>query len=535
MPAMPLPLHPARPVVLCILDGWGHRPEAASNAIRHARTPVYNRIMSECPHGLLATSGLAVGLPEGQMGNSEVGHMNIGGGRVVMQDLPRIDQAIQDGSLARSDVLEAFARAALKGTGTVHLLGLLSPGGVHSHQDHILALARILESHGLTVWVHAFLDGRDVPPRSALDFLAPFQAELSKLARARIATVGGRYYGMDRDKRWDRVEIAYRAIVLGDAPGVAAATDAVMQSYAKGVSDEFVVPRVVEGYHGMRDGDALLMANFRADRARQILTALLDPDFSGFASAKVIRFSAQAGMTEYSDALSQRLMTLFAAEEVRQSLGEVVSKAGLKQLRLAETEKYPHVTYFLNGGLEAVFPGEERIMVPSPKVATYDLQPEMAAPKVTDHLVEAIESRSYDLVVVNYANPDMVGHTGDMEAAVKAVETIDQCLGRIWTAAAKAGGVVLISADHGNIEMMTDPETGQPHTAHTTLDVPVILVNAQALKAPVTLRPHGRLADLAPTILHIMGLQQPKEMTGLSLLEGVSETNAKGGRAAELA
>ena len=506
---------PPRTALLCILDGWGWRPDhAADNAIAAAATPNYTRLLAECPHALLATSGGAVGLPKGQMGNSEVGHMNIGAGRVVAQDLPRIDVAIEDGSLARRPVLPSLIGKAKSAQRAVHVMGLLSPGGVHSHQDHIAALAKIISAAGAPVFVHAFLDGRDTPPKSAKAFVEKFLKDIHGLAGARLATVSGRYYAMDRDKRWDRVEKAYDAIV--DASGrrfddAAAALDA---SYAQDVTDEFLLPCILGDYAGVEDGDVLLFANFRADRAREISTALLDKGFDGFGRARVAHFGAAAGLTEYSDALKPLMASVFPPEDVRETLGEVIAAHDMKQLRIAETEKYAHVTFFLNGGREDQFPGEDRILVPSPKVATYDHKPEMSAYQVTEKLEEAIALGKYDLIVCNYANPDMVGHTGVMAAAVKAVDTIDECLGRLRAALEKAGGLMLLTADHGNIEMMQDPVTHEPHTAHTTLDVPVIVFGAPV---GVALE-NGRLADVAPTMLDLMGLQKPALMTGHSLL-----------------
>jgi len=504
-----------RPAVLCILDGWGERSATEDNAIALSEPANYKRMLAECPHALLTTSGRAVGLPAGQMGNSEVGHMNIGSGRVVMQDLPRIDDAIADGSIFRIGALkELFARAR-KAKSTVHVMGLLSPGGVHSHQNHIVALVRAAASEGLPVRVHAFLDGRDTPPKSGLSYLRLFEKEIAGLSNVAIATICGRYYAMDRDKRWDRVAKAYDAVAYGR--GVRAETpEAVIQeSYRRDVGDEFVVPSVIGGYEGVKDGDALLFANFRADRAREISSALLDPEFDGFVRSHVEKFTAAAGMTEYSTALSRFMTCLFPPEDIRETLGEYASELGLNQLRVAETEKYAHVTFFLNGGREEPFKGEDRILVPSPKVATYDLKPEMSAYQVTDKLEEAIASGKYDLIVVNYANPDMVGHTGMLDAAEKAVAAIDQCLGRLKRAIEKAGGVLLITADHGNVELMRDPETGEPHTAHTTFDVPIIAVNA---RDSLRLR-NGRLADVAPTLLDLMGLSKPKPMSGHSLVE----------------
>jgi 2,3-bisphosphoglycerate-independent phosphoglycerate mutase len=518
---MPTPPKPSqRPAVLCILDGWGWRPETKDNAIAAAKTPNYTRMLADSPHALLHTSGRAVGLPDGQMGNSEVGHMNIGAGRVVEQDLPRIDDAIADGSIANRPALQDLIAKVKAAKGAVHLMGLLSPGGVHSYQDHIAALARVLAKEGLTVHVHAFLDGRDTPPRSAREFVGLFEKAIADLKTVFITTVSGRYYAMDRDKRWDRVSKAYDAIVSGKGGQAKTADDAIEASYEAGVTDEFVAPCIVGSYAGAKDGDALLFANFRADRAREISETLLDPDFDGFARSRIVKFSAAAGLTEYSEHLAKLMRALFPPEDIRETLGQYVSELGMKQLRVAETEKYAHVTFFLNGGREEVFPGEDRILIPSPKVATYDEKPEMSAPEVIKALETAIASGKYDLIVVNFANPDMVGHTGIMAAAIEAVDEIDECLGRLRAAVEKAGGVILLTADHGNIEMMKDPKTGEPHTAHTTLDVPIIAINAKrTLKLT-----DGRLADVAPTLLDLMGLEKPKAMTGHSLIVPARES-----------
>lgn len=517
------------PVVLCILDGWGHRADRADNGILQARTPSWDRILASSPHALLQASELFVGLPKGQMGNSEVGHMNIGAGRVVLQDLPRIDQAIADGSLAANKQLAAFGAKLKKSGGTAHLIGLLSPGGVHSHQDHIAALAGMLAKAGVRVAVHAFLDGRDTPPRSAAEYLAKFLADVRGNDTVELATVSGRYYAMDRDKRWDRVEKAYAALVEGRGETAETGRAAIDRAYAAGQSDEFVLPTVISGYSGMKDGDGVICANFRADRVREILAALLDPAFAGFPRSRIVHFAAAAGLTEYSAELNPLLATLFPPEELGETFGEIVAHAGLHQLRIAETEKYAHVTFFFNGGQEAQFPGEERILVPSPKVATYDLQPEMSAPELTDRLVEAIGSGRFDVVVVNYANTDMVGHSGDLAAAIKAVEAVDACLGRLAAAVESAGGALLVTADHGNAEMMRDPRTGQPHTAHTTNPVPVVLFNAPQ---GVLGLEDGRLADIAPTLLAVLGLAQPAAMTGRSLLRYEVEKSQSARRAA---
>ena len=508
---MPVP----KPVMLVILDGWGWREEVADNAIRLAHTPNFDRLWGECPHALLRTSGLDVGLPVGQMGNSEVGHMNIGAGRVVMQDLPRIGLAVADGSLAGNAVLGAFIAKLKASGGTCHLFGLVSPGGVHSHQDHAAALARIVAGAGVKVVVHAFTDGRDTPPQSAGEDIRRLQAALP--GGVPVATVSGRYYAMDRDKRWDRVARAYGAMAEGTGNGFADAASVIDAAYGNGVTDEFIIPAVVGGYRGMRDGDGLLCFNFRADRVREIFAPFVDPAFEGFAVPRKIRFAAMAGMTHYSDFLAGSVGILFPPVTMEHLLGQVVAAAGLRQLRMAETEKYPHVTYFMNGGIEVPNGGEERTMVQSPRVATYDLQPEMSGPELTDKAVAAIESGVYDLIVLNFANPDMVGHTGSLKAAIAAVETVDVGLGRIAEAlmpqgGARPGGAMLVTADHGNCEMMRDPVTGGPHTSHTTNPVPVFLMGVPG----VTLH-DGRLADVAPTLLHLLGLAQPAEMTGRRL------------------
>jgi 2,3-bisphosphoglycerate-independent phosphoglycerate mutase len=500
--------------MLVILDGWGWREEAADNAIRRARTPTFDRLWQNGPHGFLRTSGRDVGLPEGQMGNSEVGHLNIGAGRVVMQDLPRISQAIADGEIARAAALTDLIAKLKASGGTCHLLGLVSPGGVHSHQDHAAALAKILAAASVPTLVHVFTDGRDTPPQSAVDDVKRLLIALSPPVK--IASVCGRYYAMDRDKRWDRVEKAYDAIVDAQGPHFADAPAAIAGAYADKKFDEFIVPAVVGDYRGMKDGDGVLCFNFRADRVREILSAMLEANFSGFARKRVIRFAAAAGMTQYSDELDRLMPAIFPPQTLANILGEVVAHAGRTQLRMAETEKYPHVTYFLNGGREDPYSGEDRIMVPSPKVATYDLQPEMSAPELTDKAVAAISSGKYDLIVLNYANPDMVGHTGSLSAAIKAVETVDAGLGRIAEAVESAGGMLLVTADHGNCEMMRDPQTGGPHTAHTTNPVPLMLFGGRNRG----LVAEGRLADIAPTLLELMELPKPKEMTGTSLLAG---------------
>jgi 2,3-bisphosphoglycerate-independent phosphoglycerate mutase len=500
-----------RPVMLAILDGFGWREETADNAVRQARKPNFDRLWGSCPHAFLHTSGEDVGLPDGQMGNSEVGHLNIGAGRVVMQELPRITRACEDGSIAKAPaLLELIGKLKASG-GTCHLMGLVSDGGVHSHQAHAVALAKILHAAGIPTVVHAFTDGRDTPPRAGADCITKLHAALPDPVK--IGTVIGRYYAMDRDKRWDRVGKAYGALAEAEGAHFDDPVEVMKEAYARDVTDEFVLPAVIGDYKGMQNGDGILCFNFRADRVREILGALLEPRFDGFERKRSIKFAAAAGMTRYSDELAPYLGVLFPAESLDHILGQVVAEAGRTQLRTAETEKYPHVTFFLNGGQETLFPGEDRIMVPSPKVATYDLQPEMSAPELTDKVVAAIDSQKYDLIVLNYANPDMVGHTGSLPAAIKAVETVDAGLGRIAAAVQRQGGALLVTADHGNCELMRDPATGGPHTAHTTNPVPVFLMGGAAAAIE-----DGRLADVAPTLLQLMGLKQPQEMTGHSLI-----------------
>lgn len=502
---------PPRPVMLVILDGFGWREARADNAVAQARKPNFDRLWSTCPHALLHTSGRDVGLPGGQMGNSEVGHLNIGAGRVVRQELVRITDAVEDGSLAKAPALETLIHRAQRSGGTCHLIGLVSDGGVHSHMDHGLALAHIVADAGVNVAVHLITDGRDTGPRTAEGFVQAFCARLPP--NARPATLSGRYYAMDRDKRWDRVQRAYAAIVDAHGPNYASPLGAIHAAYAQDITDEFIPPSVMEDYAGVQDRDVLLCFNFRADRVREILTAMLDPDFKDFPRT-YRKLGAAVGMTQYSEALGERMGTLFAPEPLARILGEVVADSGLTQLRMAETEKYPHVTYFLNGGEEKPYTGEDRIMVPSPKVATYDLQPEMSAGELTEKAVAAIGSKKYDMIVLNFANPDMVGHTGSLKAAIRAVETVDAGLGRIADAVAAQGGALLVTADHGNCELMKDPVTGGPHTAHTTNPVPVFLMGA-----PGGAKLHGgKLADIAPTMLQLLDLDVPDEMTGRSLI-----------------
>lgn len=500
-----------RPVMLVIMDGWGWREDPADNAVRQAHTPAFDRLWATCPHTLLHTSGKDVGLPPGQMGNSEVGHLNIGAGRVVMQDLPRISDAIASGDIARAPALHNLVDRLRQSGGTCHLMGLISPGGVHSHQDHAAALAKFLADGGIPAVVHAFTDGRDTPPRIAGKYIEDLNKALPPSVP--IATVCGRYYAMDRDNRWNRITNAYNAIVEADGTHFPDANSAITDAYSRNIGDEFIPPAVIGSYGGMRDGDGVLCFNFRADRVREILAALLDPAFSGFPRRRTVRFSAAVGMTPYSKELDVFMQPIFPPQNLSNVLGEVVAAAGLAQLRMAETEKYPHVTYFLNGGREDPYPGEDRIMVPSPKVATYDLQPEMSAPELTRRAVDAIRSGKYDLIVLNYANPDMVGHTGDLSAAIKAVEIVDAGVGQLAEAVQTASGTLLITADHGNCELMRDPDTGGAHTAHTTNPVPLLLVGAGEVSLA-----EGRLSDIAPTLLELMNLPKPIEMTGVSLI-----------------
>ncbi len=502
---------PPRPVVLCILDGWGTSAVAEGNAPQLAATPTMDRLMASCPTATLTTFGPDVGLPRGQMGNSEVGHTNIGAGRVVAMDLGQIDLAIEEGSFDTHPPLTAFIDTLKASGGTAHLMGLVSCGGVHGHLRHMIAAARVLDTAGVPVVIHALSDGRDVAPQSALADLETLTRELP--ARARIVTLTGRYFAMDRDNRWDRVARAHAAIVHAQGAQAPSAQAAVQAVYENDITDEFIPPHVIGDYAGVRDGDGYFCLNFRADRAREIMAALAAPDFDAFERGVWPGWAAVMGMAEYSTAHSIYMSTMYPKPQIVNTLGAWVAAKGLRQFRLAETEKYPHVTFFLNGGAEEPEAGEDRLMPLSPKVATYDLQPQMSSVEVTDALVEAIAAR-YDLIVVNYANPDMVGHTGDLEAAMAACEAVDQGLGRAVAALKEVGGAMIVTADHGNCEMMIDPETGGPHTAHTLNPVPVVLVGGPE---GAGLR-SGRLADLAPTVLALMGLEAPGEMTGVSLL-----------------
>ncbi len=497
-----------RPVVLMILDGFGLRSDKTGNAVAAAKKPNLDRLFSEWPSSRLEASGLAVGLPAGQMGNSEVGHTNIGAGRVVYQELTRITKSIQDGDFFQNPAL-CRAMDAVKDAGALHLMGLLSDGGVHSHNTHLYALLAMAKQRGVKrVFVHAFLDGRDTPPESGAQYLAELQNKLAETG-GQIATVSGRYYAMDRDKRWNRVERAWRAVALGEGETLGDPVQAVQSSCAAGVTDEFFLPAVSENYSGMRGGDAAVFFNFRPDRARELTRAFVDPDFTGFSREKK-PLSSYVCMTCYDETI-RGVEIAFSPEHPVHTLGEVVEQNGMTQLRIAETEKYAHVTFFLNGGVEEPFPHEERALIPSPKVATYDLQPEMSAPAVTERMLAELDSGRFDLLVLNFANCDMVGHTGVFDAAVRAVETVDICANRVCEKVLSMGGVVFLTADHGNAETMTEPD-GSPMTAHTTNLVPFLTVGSRR-----PLREGGALCDIAPTILRELGLPQPAEMTGKSL------------------
>ncbi|WP_313086068.1 2,3-bisphosphoglycerate-independent phosphoglycerate mutase [Pseudomonas sp.] len=509
MPAAP------KPLVLMILDGFGHSDDPEFNAIHAARKPVYDRLLATQPHGLISGSGMDVGLPDGQMGNSEVGHMNLGAGRVVYQDFTRVTKSIRDGDFFENPTLCGAVDKAVAAGKAVHILGLLSDGGVHSHQDHLVAMAELAARRGAEqIYLHAFLDGRDTPPKSAQHSIELMQATFTRLGKGRIASLIGRYFAMDRDNRWDRVEQAYSLIVDGKAEYQADyAVDGLIAAYERGESDEFVKATRIGEAAPVADGDAVVFMNFRADRARELTRCFVEPGFSEFQRARVPQLGGFVMLTQY--AASIPAPSAFAPEALTNVLGEYLAKNGKTQLRIAETEKYAHVTFFFSGGREEPFEGEDRILIPSPQVATYDLQPEMSAPEVTDRIVEAIEQQRYDVIIVNYANGDMVGHTGVFEAAVKAVECLDTCMGRIVEALDKVGGEALITADHGNVEQMEDAMTGQAHTAHTCEPVPFIYYGKRAL----TIREGGVLADVAPTMLALLGMPVPKEMTGRSIVE----------------
>jgi 2,3-bisphosphoglycerate-independent phosphoglycerate mutase len=511
---------PKKPLLLMILDGWGISPEQESNAIAQARTPNMTRLCAEYPTSEIDGSGLSVGLPAGQMGNSEVGHTNIGAGRVVYQDLTRISKSIEDGDFFENPVLVDCMRKAKSGSGRLHLAGLLSDGGVHSHDTHLYALIEMAKRQGISeVFVHCLLDGRDTPPQSGAMYLERLQGEIAKIGVGKIATVIGRYYAMDRDNRWERVEKAYRAIVSGEGNQFTSAEAAIRESYQGGVHDEFVLPSViVEGgapVGKLTDGDAFIFFNYRSDRAREITRSFTDPAFSGFQREIWPKLCSYVCMTCYDETFG--LPAAFGADELKNIFAEVIGNAGLTQLRIAETEKYAHVTFFFNGGRETPFPGEDRALIPSPKeVATYDLKPEMSAYLVTDELLKRIDEDKYDVIILNFANADMVGHTGILAAAVRAVEVVDECVGKLVDRVLQKGGSALITADHGNAEIMKD-EQGGPHTAHTCDMAPLVLVDDS--RKGTKLR-KGVLADLAPTMLALLGIPQPPEMTGKSLIAG---------------
>ena len=507
------------PIALIIMDGWGiGDPKDPNNAIAVGRTPNLDGLAAKYPNAQLQASGEYVGLPDGQMGNSEVGHTNIGAGRIVYQELTRITKAIKDGDFFENEALLAAIHDAKKNDGALHLMGLVSPGGVHSHSQHLYGLLELAKKQGMSkVYVHAFLDGRDVPPASAAEYLEELEEKIKEIGVGKIAVISGRYYAMDRDKRWERVVKAYDAIAKGEGRKAKSSAEAIQASYAdksekpEGVTDEFVVPVVIDGYEGMKPGDGVIFFNFRPDRARELTHAFTDETFDGFQRVEGLHLSFTA-MTQYEKGLNVRVA--YPPQSIQNTLGEVVSKAGLRQLRIAETEKYAHVTFFFNGGVEKEYEGEDRILVPSPKVATYDLQPEMSAIEVTDKVVEAIRSEKYDFIILNYANGDMVGHTGVLPAAIQAVETVDTCVGRFVEALQSVGGEVVIIADHGNADVMVDPVSKEPFTAHTTNPVPVICVSDRVKSIH-----DGALCDVSPTLLTLAGMEIPKEMTGKALVE----------------
>lgn len=508
-----------RPMTLIILDGWGCREEKEYNAIAAAKKPIWDKLVAQHTYGEISGSGKCVGLPDNQMGNSEVGHLNMGAGRIVHQDLTRIDDAIADGSFFQNAVLVKAMQQAKQQNKAVHIMGLLSPGGVHSHEKHLFALITLAAQQSIaTLYLHPFLDGRDTPPQSAAASLQKLNESCLSNGCGKIASLVGRYYAMDRDNRWDRVEKAYDLLVDGSAAFTAqTAEQALEMAYARGETDEFVQATAIHSANEapitISDGDIVIFANFRADRARELTKAFIEPDFTGFTRKRTPALGSYICMSEYDVRFNTPLV--FATESLNNILGEVISRDGLKQLRIAETEKYAHVTFFFNGGVEKPFPNEDRILIPSPKVATYDLQPEMNAPLLTDKLVDAIKSEQYDLIICNFANPDMVGHTGNLNATITAIETIDKCLGRIENALEEVGGELIITADHGNAEMMFDQTTQQPHTAHTSCLVPFIYVGRKA----EIVNKKGKLSDIAPTLLYLMQLPQPTDMTGKSLLK----------------
>ncbi|MGO5159197.1 MULTISPECIES: 2,3-bisphosphoglycerate-independent phosphoglycerate mutase [unclassified Bilifractor] len=509
-----------KPTVLMILDGYGENPVCEHNAICEARTPVMDQLKSQCPYVQGQASGHYVGLPDGQMGNSEVGHMNMGAGRIVYQDLTRITKAINDGDFFRNEELLLAISNAKKNNGDLHLWGLLSDGGVHSHITHLYALLELCKKENFDrVYVHCFLDGRDTPPTSGIEYIRQLMDKMREIGVGRIGVISGRYYAMDRDTNWDRVEKAYDALTKGE--GVDGGTDplrAMQASYDKEITDEFVIPTVMKNEDGtpvatVKEGDSVIFFNFRPDRARELTRAFCDPDFKGFERKRIENLTFVC-FKDYDETIPNKYIA-FKNEKLTNTFGEWLAKKGMKQARIAETEKYAHVTFFFNGGVEEPNEGEDRFLIPSPKVATYDLQPEMSAPKVCDKLCEAIRSQKYDVIIINFANPDMVGHTGVEAAAIKAIEAVDECVGRAVEALKEVDGQMFITADHGNAELMVDPATGEPWTAHTTNPVPFLLVNCDPA---YTLREGGALCDIVPTLIELMGMEKPAEMTGKSLL-----------------
>ena len=501
-----------KPVALIIMDGFGYNPDSYGNAIADAKKPNLDKLFAECPHTLIGASGLDVGLPDGQMGNSEVGHTNIGAGRVVYQMLVKISKSIKEGTIRKNPAIVGAVENCVKNGSALHLMGLLSDGGVHSHIEHLFGLMEMAKDMGVEkIYVHAFLDGRDVPPTSGAEYMEKLVQETQRIGAGKVATVMGRFYAMDRDNAWDRVEKAYAAMVYGEGVEGCCPVGAIKKSYEEGVTDEFMVPTVLDKEGTIKAGDSVIFFNFRPDRARQITRAFVDPDFTGFPRKNGFFPLHFVCMTQY-DATMPNVHVAFPPEALTMTMGESISKNGLTQLRIAETQKYAHVTFFYNGGEEKTFPGEDRILIKSPDVETFDLKPEMSAYEVTDAVVKAIEEDKYNMIILNYANCDMVGHTGIEEAATKAVEAVDACVGRMVDAVLKAGGAALITADHGNAEKMKEPD-GAPFTAHTTNPVPLIVAGY-----PCKLRDGGRLADLSPTMLDIMGLPKPPEMDGESLI-----------------
>lgn len=507
-----------RPTGLIILDGWGHREATEFNAVAQANTPNWDALVAKYPHTLIHTSGMVVGLPDGQMGNSEVGHLNLGAGRIVYQELTRIQKAIDEGEFFNNPALVNAIEGAKKQQAAVHIFGLISDGGVHSHNNHIKAALTLAVQHGVKTYLHVFTDGRDTPPQSALGYIQEIEDHLTQIGGGQIATVTGRYYAMDRDNRWERVEKAYNVITLGQADHqCTSAKQAIEQAYARGENDEFIAATAIVDKQGnpvqMHNGDAIIFMNFRSDRARQLTRPFIEPDFNEFKRQVVIQLSDYVTLTEYNKTFKVNIA--FGPTAMINTFGEWVSKLGLKQLRIAETEKYPHVTFFFNGGIEVPYPGEDRILVPSPKVATYDLQPEMSVEEVSDKLVEAILSDKYDTFICNMANPDMVGHSGDLQACIKAVEAVDNALGKIYQALEKMGGEMIVTADHGNVEQLWDEKTNSPLTSHTTNPVPLVVVSHDTY----SLRDDGCLPDVIPTLLDMMGLEIPLEMTAKSLIK----------------